>query len=125
MDTHLSRNSEAESNDLIQTTSYATFKQQVLRGSGPIAVEFMSYSCSHCGTLEPILQQVAEMLASKVKIFRVNIATDEDLAAAYQIEATPTLILFLNGRPVGRIEGPTPKVSSLLTAMAQPFRGTV
>ena len=106
----------------ISTVDGSNFRQLVLQGKGPTAVEFMSYSCSHCATLEPILEKVAEMLKFKVKIFRANIATEQDLSATYKIEGTPTLIMFLNGQAVGRVEGPSPKVATLLTAMAQPFR---
>jgi thioredoxin 1 len=109
--------------DKITSADKNTFSHLVLDGKGPIAVEFMSYGCSHCGTLEPILQQVASMLESKVKIFRVNTETEKELATTFQVEATPTLIMFLNGKNVGKIVGPTPTVSSILTAMAQPFRG--
>lgn len=110
------------SQDNISTVNGSDFKQLVLQRKGPTAVEFMSYSCSHCATLEPILQKVADMLESKVKIFKVNTALDQNLSTTYRIEGTPTLIMFLNGQEVGRIDGPSPKVSSLLTAMAQPFR---
>jgi thioredoxin-like negative regulator of GroEL len=109
--------------DSITTANSETFKALVLEGKGPIAVEFMSYGCSHCGALEPVLQQVAALLESKGQIFRVNTEVELELAAAYGVQATPTLVMFLNGRPVGRVEGPRPTVSSLLTAIAQPFRG--
>jgi thiol-disulfide isomerase/thioredoxin len=43
--------------------------------------------------MEPVLQQVAEMVRSKGKIFRVNIAVEQELADSYQIRGTPTFIL--------------------------------
>jgi thioredoxin 1 len=81
----------------------------------------MSYGCAHCRALEPVLEKVAEMLKSKEKIFRVNTAVEEELADSYEILGTPTLIMFLNGKDVGRVEGPHPTVSSVLTAVTQPF----
>ncbi len=84
-------------------------------------VEFMSYGCAHCRAIEPVLQQVAELVKSKEKIFRVNIAVEHELAESYEIQGTPTLIMFLNGREVGRNEGPHPTVSSVLTVVTQPF----
>jgi thioredoxin 1 len=119
----LSRQREQSSNqDHLGTATGATFRSLVLEGKGPIAVEFMSYGCAHCRVLEPILQQVAEGLSSRVAIFRVNIARDPELAEAWQIEGTPTLLMFLDGQQVGRIEGPHPTVSSLLGAVTQPFQ---
>jgi thioredoxin 1 len=71
--------------------------------------------------MEPVLQEVAEMVQSKGTIFRVNTADDQELTDSYQIEGTPTLVMFLNGKEVGRAEGPPPKVSSVLTAVTHPF----
>ena len=107
--------------DWIRTTTSDTFAKLVLEGQGPIAVEFMSYGCAHCQVIEPVLQQVAAMVKSTEKIFRVNIAIEPELAERYQIQGTPTLIMFLDGTEVGRVEGPSPVVSTLLTAIKQPY----
>lgn len=109
------------SSDAIQTVTSSTFAALVLEAKGPIVVEFMSYGCSHCQALEPVLQQVAEQVKSKEKIFRVNIAVEQELADSYAIQGTPTLIMFLNGGEVGRDEGPHPTVSTVLTAITRPF----
>ena len=107
--------------DWVQSTTTDTFAKLVLEGEGPIAVEFMSYGCAHCQVIEPVLQQVAAMVKSNEKIFRVNIAVEPELAERYEIQGTPTLIMFLDGTEVGRVEGPRPAVSSLLTAVRQPY----
>jgi thioredoxin 1 len=114
----MARNS---SNDNIQTVTSSTFSSLVLEGQGPIVVEFMSYGCAHCRTIEPVLQQVAERVKSKEKIFRVNVAVEPELAERYEIQGTPTLMMFLDGNGVGRVEGPDPQVSSILTAVSQPY----
>jgi thioredoxin 1 len=93
----------------------------VLEGEGPIAVEFMSYGCAYCRAIEPILQDVADAVKSKEKVFRVNVAVEPELAESYDIQSTPTFIMFLNGREVGRAEGPQPTVSSVLAAVTQSF----
>ena len=107
--------------DRIQTVTGDTFTPLVLEGEGAIAVEFMSYGCAHCRVMEPVLQQVAENLKSTEKIFRVNIAVEQELAASYEIQGTPTLIMFLNGREVGRAEGPSPTVASIRAVITEPF----
>ena len=106
----------------IETVTSSEFNAVVLEGQGPIAVEFMSYGCPHCRTIEPVLQRVAEMVKAKEKIVRVNVAVEQELASSYNAEATPSLIMFLNGRQVGRIEGPSPTVASVLTAVTHPFK---
>jgi len=111
----------ADSTDRIQTVTTDAFNSEVLEAKGPIAVEFMSYGCAHCRAIEPVLEQVAEMVKPQERIFRVNIAVEQELAGSYQIQGTPTLIMFLNQYEVGRVEGPSPTVSSVLTAVTQPF----
>ena len=112
----------ADVSDQMETVTGSSFNAVVLKGAGPIAVEFMSYGCSHCRTIEPVLQRVAEMVKAKEKIVRVNVAVEPELAGSYAIEGTPTLIMFLNGRQVGRVEGPGPTVASVLTAVTHPFK---
>jgi thioredoxin 1 len=107
--------------DKIQSVTSSTFTRLVLEAEGRIAVEFMSYGCAHCRAIEPVLEQVAEMVKPQENIFRVNIAVEQELAGSYQIQGTPTLIMFLDGNEVGRVEGPSPTVSGVLTAVTQPF----
>jgi thioredoxin 1 len=112
---------KALSRDKIQTITSSAFTRLVLEAEGPIAVEFMSYGCAHCRAIEPVLEQVAEMVKPRERIFRVNIAVEQELADSYQIQGTPTLVMFLNQNEVGRVEGPSPTLSSVLTAVTQPF----
>ena len=122
---HMHTETVRTATDLIRTVTQESFADEVLAASGPVVVEFMSYGCEYCRALEPVLDQVAALAKSKSRFFRVNVAVELDLAEAYEIESTPTLIMFLNGKIVGRSEGPSPTVSSLLTAVTQPFRGRV
>ena len=117
----LSETTQSASRDAITSLNAAGFDARVLQGHGPIAVEFMSYSCAHCGAMEPVLQQVAETLGSREPIFRVNVAVELDLASTYEIEGTPTLIMFSEGREVGRSEGPDPDAATVLEAVTAPF----
>jgi thioredoxin 1 len=71
--------------------------------------------------LEPILQSVAQRIDAREKLYRVNVAIDQDLAADYSIEGTPTLVMFLDAREVGRVTGPHPTFSSVMTAVTRPF----
>jgi thiol-disulfide isomerase/thioredoxin len=98
-----------------------TFASLVLGGSGPIVVEFMSYGCSHCRTLEPVIEQVAEKLKSRETFFRVNVGLEQALADRYEMTGTPTFLMFADSREVGRVVGPRPDASSLTLAVTQPF----
>jgi thioredoxin 1 len=107
--------------DGIRTATTSTFGSLVLDAEGPVVVEFMSYGCPHCRVIEPVLQEVAKIVRSQEKIFRVNTAVESALAESYQVDETPTLIMFLKGREVGRVAGPSPTISSVLTAVTQAF----
>jgi len=107
--------------DRIQTVTSATFDPLVLQCRGPIAVEFMSYGCAYCRELEPVLQQVAGMLPSQGKVCRVNIGVEEELAADYGVHGTPTLVMFLEGKEVGRAEGLEASVDGVMAVMRQAF----
>jgi thioredoxin 1 len=107
--------------DNIRAVTSATFEELVLDVKGPVVAEFMSYGCTHCRVMEPILQQVAGMVSPDETIVRVNIAVERELAVSYQVQGTPTLIMFLDGRERARVEGPNPTVSTVLSAVTKPF----
>lgn len=111
----------AVAHDEIQTVTNLTFDANVLQARGPIVVEFMSYGCTHCGAMEPVLQRVAATLKGAETILRVNVAVDQDLAQRYEIVGTPTVVMFLDGEEVARLEGPSPSEEGFLAAITQPF----
>ena len=107
--------------DLVRTLTNRSFGRLVLDGAGPIAVEFMSYGCGYCRAIEPILQQVAAEIAGEEAIYRVNIATELELAGEYRIGGTPTFIMFQDGHEVDRVEGPDPSLASITSTVTGPF----
>jgi thioredoxin 1 len=109
--------SDTRKGDAIRTLSASNFDSLVLAASGPVAVEFMSYSCAYCRGLESSLQQVAQRLGPQQPIYRVNVALEPTLATQYEVQGTPTLLLFRDGAEVGRLEGPPTDVDSLLQAV--------
>jgi len=109
--------------DLVRSVTKETFDSLVLASSNPVAVEFMSYGCEHCRLLEPVLQEVADKLGSRESVFRVNIAVDHELANRYEIEGTPTIVMFSQGIEVGRAVGPEPSLKALWDAMTRSFEG--
>lgn len=109
----------------VQSVTNENFDSLVLGSPYPVAVEFMSYGCEHCRLLEPFLQETAEKLGSRESILRVNTAIERELAGRYQIEGTPTLIMFLKGSEVGRSVGPDPSMTVLWNAVTRPFEGLI
>jgi thioredoxin 1 len=109
--------------DLVTAVTEDTFESLVLDSVNPVVVEFMSYGCAYCRLPEPALQEVTRKLTSRESVFRVNIAVSHELANRYQIEGTPTLVMFSNGSEIGRSVGPDPSVEILWNAVTRPFEG--
>jgi thioredoxin 1 len=98
----------------------ADFREKVLRADGPVAVEFMSFACGYCRRANPMVHDVARALGARVKVFQVNVPQERELSDTYRIRATPTFVMFENGREVGRAN---PEISpiGIRTAILAPF----
>lgn len=81
------------------------FEQQVLRAELPVLLDLYADWCEPCKQLEPILQGLAEELAGKVKIVRVDVERSPMIARAFRVQSIPMLVLLQGGRPVNQIVG--------------------
>ncbi|HHT04947.1 MAG TPA: thioredoxin [Hydrogenispora sp.] len=91
------------------TLNQDNFKAEVLDYQGVAMVDFWAPWCGPCRMVAPIIDQLAEEYAGKVKIGKVN--TDENLALSteYQIMTIPTMLVFKDGKVVDTINGALPK----------------
>lgn len=95
--------------------SKSNFRKEVLEAEGIVLVDFWASWCAPCRMLSPIVDQVAEEVTD-VKVVKVNVTDEEELAAEYNVMSIPTLIVFKGGQEVKRSMGFIPKeaVKSLL-----------
>lgn len=91
------------------TLTQENFKTEVLDYKGVAMVDFWAPWCGPCRMVAPIIDQLAEEYAGKVKIGKVN--TDENLALSteYKIMTIPTMLVFKDGKVVETINGALPK----------------
>ncbi len=73
------------------------FDSKVLESTKPVLVDFFINNCPPCKRLEPVLDELADEFAGRVEFYRLNANEVRDVSAAYGIEATPTVILFVKG----------------------------
>ena len=81
------------------------FEQKVLQSELQVIVDFYSDSCIPCKQLSPILGDIEDDYEDKLKVFKVNVNYDAELAEQYQVLASPTLIFFKEGKEADRIRG--------------------
>ena len=82
-----------------------SFKQEVLEADGSVLVDFWAPWCGPCQMLAPVLEELAEENQGSVKVVKVNVDEAQEVAADYQIQAIPTVVLFRNGQEASRQTG--------------------
>src|SRR5258708_20004911 len=104
--------------DKIVHLTTATFKDTVTASSAPVLIDFWAPWCGPCKAIAPILEELATELDGKVKICKVDVDDNGDLAAQYGIRAIPTLLLFKDGQVAEQIVGMVdkPTLKSKITA---------
>jgi thioredoxin 1 len=94
--------------DMLQV-SEANFQSEVLDSTLPVLVDFSAVWCGPCKMLDPIVKQLAEEWDGKVKIVKLDVDNNPELAMRYQVMGVPTLMLFVKGEPLERVTGYQPK----------------
>ena len=85
--------------------SKENFEEEVLKSEKPVLVDFWATWCGPCKMLAPVVAEIAEEQKDKIKVGKVNIDEQNELAAKYRITSIPTLILFKSGEPVKTVVG--------------------
>ena len=93
----------------IKNCNEQDFENEVINGDVPILVDFWAEWCGPCKMLSPILEDVLEELKEKIKIVKVNLDENQDLAMKYSVRSIPSLLLFSKGELIDTKIGLSPK----------------
>ncbi len=85
------------------------FEEEVLKSSVPVLTDFWAGWCGPCLQIAPILEQIAEEYEGRLKVAKLEVDRNPEIAARYSIQGIPTMIIFKDGQPIETLIGFMPK----------------
>lgn len=104
--------------DVVQIKD-ANFKAEVLDSQTPVLVDFWATWCAPCRAIAPSIEEFASTHKGKLKVAKVNIDDNQDVAQQFGIRSIPTVLFFKGGRVVEQIVGSSPNYKSKLEDVAR------
>lgn len=77
----------------------------LINSDTPVLVDFFATWCGPCQMLMPVLKEVKDNLGERVKILKIDVDKNQELAAQFQVRGVPTMVLFQNGKQIWRQSG--------------------
>ena len=85
------------------------FEKEVMEANVPVLIDFWASWCGPCRMMSPVIDQIAEEMGEKLKVCKVNVDENHELAEKYEIMTIPAFIVIKNGAEAGRTLGVHPK----------------
>jgi thioredoxin 1 len=96
-------------NPNVAQVSDASFEGDILKSDVPVLVDFWAPWCGPCRSVAPIVDDLANEYAGKLKVAKINVDESTEVAMRYQITSIPTFIVFKNGEVADRALGALPR----------------
>ena len=104
-----------------RTITKENFASEVLASDKPVLIDLWAEWCGPCRMMAPVVAELAEDYAGRVRVGKVNVDEQADIAVRYGVSSIPTLLLFKDGREAGRLVGYRPK-ADVAAALEQLLR---
>ena len=95
--------------DKVVTVSEDNWEQEVLKSDTPVLVDFWAQWCGPCRMVAPVLDQIASEMDGKVRVAKLDVDANQNIAYKFQVSSIPTFILFKDGQMADRMMGAMPK----------------
>jgi len=85
--------------------SFKNFQDEVISSDKTVLLDFWAEWCGPCRMLSPVIDQVAELAGDKVKVGKINVDEEPELANLFKVMSIPTLVVIQNGKIINQVVG--------------------
>ncbi len=93
---------------MIHTTNNS-WDNDVTKSDLPVLVDFWAEWCGPCRMVGPAVEQLSQMMSDKIKVAKINVDENQEIAVRYGVRSIPSLLLFKGGKEIARTVGAAPK----------------